>query len=287
MLLLFDHSARFYALVLFATTTLWVSLTWILGASAGPNESPTAVAGRRVIGVLLLVVFACYAISIAWGIYRGYIDGPIMEDTDSDSDGESAHSRDGAEEHGDDREDHGGSSEEAPLSHHWTAKLRAPRDFKKSLVWDVLVLLVAVLVLMLSGYILSHTVTTLAHTLNLSTTSLGLTLMSIATTLPEKFIAVFAGRRGHQGILVANTVGSNIFLLTLCAGLTFVAGGKGAGLVGEVTWWDLGWLWMSAGLLLATICLEVEKTVTRRAVGWLMLAGYALFLGGELGGWGR
>jgi Ca2+/Na+ antiporter len=51
----------------------------------------------------------------------------------------------------------------------------------------------------------------------------GLVVLSIATTLPEKLVASLSGLRGQTGIMVANTVGSNIFLLTLCLGIVWVS----------------------------------------------------------------
>jgi Ca2+/Na+ antiporter len=50
----------------------------------------------------------------------------------------------------------------------------------------------------------------------------GVIILALATIPPEKFIAVLSGYRGHTGILVANTVGSNISLLSLCMGIVMV-----------------------------------------------------------------
>lgn len=49
-------------------------------------------------------------------------------------------------------------------------------------------------------------------------------LVVLATTLLEKFIVVLCSYRGHVGILVASTVGSNIFLLSLCMGIIMTPG---------------------------------------------------------------
>ena len=69
--------------------------------------------------------------------------------------------------------------------------------------------------IVLSSYVLSHAASNLVDEIGLSDVLFGVVILSIATTLPEKFIAVISGWRGHAGILVANTVGSNIFLLSL------------------------------------------------------------------------
>ena len=81
-------------------------------------------------------------------------------------------------------------------------------------------LVLGFLAIVLSSYVLSHAASNLVDEIGLSDVLFGVVILSIATTLPEKFIAVLSGWRGHTGILVANTVGSNIFLLSLCMGIT-------------------------------------------------------------------
>ncbi|KAG0133808.1 hypothetical protein HOY82DRAFT_639650 [Tuber indicum] len=50
----------------------------------------------------------------------------------------------------------------------------------------------------------------------------GIIILAIVTTLPEKFVTIMSSSRGYTGILVANTAGSNIFLLTLYARIILV-----------------------------------------------------------------
>ncbi len=123
-------------------------------------------------------------------------------------------------------------------------------------------LVAAFLLLSLAGYLLSHSVLDLASLLNLSDSLLGLTLLSFATTIPEKLLSVFAGlrsapptkppppppstsrptssiapaaqrspQRAHNepdiarsasSVLMAAATGSNIFLLTLCLGISLL-----------------------------------------------------------------
>ena len=59
-----------------------------------------------------------------------------------------------------------------------------------------------------------------ARALGHSETVIGLTVVAIGTTLPDKAISLVGGMRGRGGVVVANAVGSNIFLLTLVLGLT-------------------------------------------------------------------
>ncbi|KAH8819103.1 hypothetical protein F5884DRAFT_2605 [Xylogone sp. PMI_703] len=74
----------------------------------------------------------------------------------------------------------------------------------------------------LEGYVLSHTTTTITDQFGISDVLFGVIILALAITLPEKFIAILRSCRGHAGILVTNTVGSNIFLLSLCTGIIIV-----------------------------------------------------------------
>lgn len=62
-----------------------------------------------------------------------------------------------------------------------------------------------------------------AHLLGISETVIGLTIVAVGTTLPDKAISLVGGLKARGGIVVANAVGSNIFLLMLVLGLSAVA----------------------------------------------------------------
>jgi Ca2+/Na+ antiporter len=147
----------------------------------------------------------------------------------------------------------------------------------------VLRLVTSTLALSLAGYLLSYTTQSLAIILKLEQSTLGLTLLSIATTLPEKLVAWKSGRKSQTGVLIANTVGSNVFLGTLVLGivwtvtgnlpLTFghVDNGKVAGIKG------LRWIWVDLGMVLVSS--TIMWTVVwvgrfRRSVGVGMLGLY-------------
>lgn len=116
-------------------------------------------------------------------------------------------------------------------------------------------LLVTFLLLSLAGYLLSHSILEIASLVHLSDTVLGLTVLSFATTLPEKFLSIMVGlraappptrpplpvrspslarrasvhdqaeddvARSASSILMAGAAGSNIFLLTLCLGVSLI-----------------------------------------------------------------
>ncbi|KAE8448099.1 hypothetical protein EG329_009864 [Mollisiaceae sp. DMI_Dod_QoI] len=128
------------------------------------------------------------------------------------------------------------------------------------------------LALSLSGYILSHTVSTLAVSFSLSSTILGTTLLSLATTLPEKLVSIMSSRRGENSIMIANTAGSNIFLVTLCAGVLFLSGDL-ASLKDTVTLFEVVCMWGSSVVLFAIVMLG-----GKRWMGYALFAAYLAFI---------
>jgi len=243
----YDASARIYAVLLFGFTT-GVAVIWGFGRLEG-----------RVVGVVLVLAFVGYLIGVGWSIYRGVLDAP--EDSDAESDDESASSDAGdapQAQHDDDQVD-----ESTPL----TGRSRQ----RPSILSSLFKLIVAFVILSISGYTLSHSSQALASKFDISETVFGATLLSLATTLPEKFVAVISGYRGHPGIMVANTVGSNVFLLTLCLGVTILSS---EGLAeGSAYTQEIVWTWTTSAFLAVMIVIG-----THRLVGLAMLLAYAAFL---------
>jgi Ca2+/Na+ antiporter len=84
-------------------------------------------------------------------------------------------------------------------------------------------------------------------------------------------VAVYAGARGEMGVLVANTVGSNIFLLSLNLG-TALLSERNAGPTAL----------RDALLVLASTCLLVSVvwlSLFRWGIGIVLLVLYAVYLG--------
>lgn len=164
-------------------------------------------------------------------------------------------------------------------STHRSANPRPPKQPRsRSTTHHILHLTISILSLSLSGYILSHSTTSLATTLSAPPSLLGATLLSFATTLPEKLVAVFCGARSQSGVLVASTAGSNVFLLTLCAGVLFLAGDWESlqGGVGGVTGLEVGWMW-GCCVLFAVVVMVGGK----RWMGWGLLVLYIAFIACE------
>ncbi|ELR02651.1 hypothetical protein VC83_01010 [Pseudogymnoascus destructans] len=250
--MVFDRSAKLYAGILFLVTTIFtlVALTTGLG---------------RVAGGLFIAAFAVYLVSIGYGIYRGALDAPERLDSDSDSD-----SDDDGSTHGGDSEAQHLPTETSPFLPNGASGGRSAH--KHSLIYHTVQLILGFIALSISGYVLSHSAASIADEFGLSNTVLGVTVLSFATTLPEKFVAVIGGARGHGGIVAASTAGSNIFLLTLCLGITFVAGDQ-VELADSVVPFELLVTWASSALFCLLVFLGSE-----RWVGGLLLVLYVAFI---------
>lgn len=242
--------------------------------------------GGIISGSILVVVFGLYLVSIGVAIYRGVLAAPEPDDSsndDSDNDRDSdVNDRSLSSRNGSPRDrspatvrpdiENGSIANEnqpliaeiSPHSPTSTNARRSPRPLRN----HVFQLTLGFLALSLSGYILSHSATSIASELHISGTVYGITILSFATTLPEKFIAVLSASRGHTGIVVANTVGSNIFLLTLCLGVVYVSGDDS----GTITLFELAVALGSVVALAGVVFLGA-----RRWMGAVLLVGYVLF----------
>ena len=283
----FDRSSKIYTAILLALTSFF-AVYMLLFQTLG-----------RVGGGVLVATFIIYISSIAWAIYKGIVTPPEDEDdTDLESDLESesgnyaalsaeklSHSNSGIS-----LRDLETAQPTSPVSTPLSTEafivshlsdesplpVRKSRKQPPSTTYHIFHLTFAVIALSLSGYILSHSITTLANTLSISNSLLGATLLSFATTLPEKLVAVFSGARSQSGVLVANTAGSNIFLLTLCAGVLFLAGDLESLKVSGVTIFEILWMWGSSVVFFVVVMIGGKKWM-----GWALLALYLAFIACE------
>ncbi|KAH7386730.1 hypothetical protein DE146DRAFT_665514 [Phaeosphaeria sp. MPI-PUGE-AT-0046c] len=266
----FDRSSRVYSLVLLAITTFTVLILYLPATYMWLAH-----------GIILVLLFAIYIASVGWAIARGVLAAP--EDSDSD---DSDSSNTGSEEDGVDdlritggTEPGQGSSDSTESSHDHigpTTPLLPHRrqNKKRGLQYHVCYLLLGFASICIAGYVLAHAASTIVDEFKIPDMLFGVVILAIATTLPEKFIAVMSGRRGHAGILVANTAGSNIFLLSLCLGIV-VLDTKGNLPRGSVGILELGVLWGSTAAFTATIWLGAKLG---RWIGGAMILSYIIFI---------
>ncbi|KAK5114378.1 hypothetical protein LTR85_010200 [Meristemomyces frigidus] len=296
----FDRSSKLYSLLLLVVTGLVAGL---LGFARHVVW--------RVLGSVFIGIFAVYVVSITWAILKGRLAAPELSDSDEsdDSDVDEPHGDrrpgntsiprrprasgllEAGQEHGD-FEAPGAMSQQAPpdlgietagtqqdqdesmpLLTDDCSSSCAPRT-NRSLAYHVALLVVDFVALLLSAFVLSHAASTLVTQFGLSDVLFGVVILSIATTVPEKFIAVVSGTRGHVGIMVANTVGSNIFLLTLCLGILWTStdGDLNEGSVNPA---EIGVMLGSTVWMTATLWLGADWA---RYVGAAMLVAYVAFI---------
>lgn len=91
----------------------------------------------------------------------------------------------------------------------------------------------------------------IAHQAGLSEYAIGATVVAIGTTLPDKAISFVGGRREQSGVVTANALGSNIFLLTLVLGLAALSTHAGIAISASVTHVDLPLLIAASVLVVA------------------------------------
>ncbi|KAG7413884.1 Sodium/calcium exchanger MaX1 [Fusarium oxysporum f. sp. rapae] len=276
----FDRSSRIYSLFLLVLTTF---------------VTPVAYFSKYriwlVCGSLLVAIFTIYLLAAGVAIGKGVLTPPEDSDDDSDdnvSDASSAMSvsvageRDQITPATNTRSDAQAdgvkvqpSTDTLPTSSSSSGPPE-PRSSRKKrrLRYHVFYLLVGFLSICLAGYVLSQAATNITDQFGISDVLFGVIILAIATTLPEKFVAVMSGHRGHPGILVANCVGSNVFLLALCVGIIMLSS-RGTLDAGNVTIAELVVLWTSTLAVTLTVWFGGRFC---RWIGVLMLASYVVFI---------
>ena len=276
----FDRSSKIYAGALFLVTTVFTLLAY------GGRLDFTG-------GIFFLVLFAIYLFSMGSAVYEGFLTAP-QDDEDEET-------PDDAERPRLDISIYSATlqvppSEASPLISPISPISPRPLNQRRStlindirentrepsqyrLVYHLAMFVVGLMALSLSGYVLSHSATTLAVDFHLNGTLVGMTILAFATTLPEKLHSTLEGVKGHSGMLVATTAGSNIFLLTLCLGVLFISQGEGEysrELGDELLDFEVWTAW-TCSLVLAIIVFMGG----RRWMGPLLLGCYVAFIGLE------
>ncbi|MDA0939784.1 MAG: calcium/sodium antiporter [Bacteroidetes bacterium] len=131
-------------------------------------------------------------------------------------------------------------------------------------------------VLVVGGELLVQNASALALKAKVSPLIVGLTVVAMGTSAPELFASLQAAWKGDGSIAIGNVLGSNVANLGLALGLT--------ALVSPVAmkWCDLKMHWWV--MLAATVAFMVfvqDLTLTRQE-GLMLLAGGALYLGGQI-----
>ncbi len=137
-------------------------------------------------GGALVGLFVVYVVSIVLAIWRGLLRAPLADDDDDEAE------------------------ERAEMA-------------RRPVLAQVGVIVLGLGLVSLGAWLVVEPAVYFARALGLSETIIGLTVVAIGTTLPDKAISLVGGLKNQSGLVVANAVGSNIFLLTLTLGLAALA----------------------------------------------------------------
>lgn len=142
----------------------------------------------------------------------------------------------------------------------------------RSKLRSTVVAIFGLVVLLLGGNIFIEGAVSVALTLGMSERLVGLTIVAVGTSLPELVTSVIAARAGHSDIAIGNVVGSNIFNVFLCLGVSAWSGTVSAEL--STLAFDLFALLVMT--VFVAVCIRTERFITR-AEGGLMLLLYTAF----------
>jgi Ca2+/H+ antiporter len=226
----------------------------------------------------LIAFFAIYVGSVGWAISKGSLTAPDDSDNETSDEESTVDVTERTPARADENKDvlNGSALVESagPTNQDGSSLTPGSSRRKQTLRYHLSYLFLGFFAICLAGYVLSHAATSITDEFGISDVLFGVVILSIATTLPEKFVAVMSGRRGHAGILVANTAGSNIFLLSLCLGVVMLDT-SGRFERGNVNIPELGVLWGSTVAFTATVWFGGRFC---RWIGAGMLIAYVAFI---------
>jgi cation:H+ antiporter len=144
--------------------------------------------------------------------------------------------------------------------------------------WPVQVLLVAaglVALVLGSGWLVTAAVA-FARAIGVSDVVIGLTIVAAGTSLPEVAASITAALKGERDIAVGNVVGSNLFNILGCLGLSsLVAGEPGLGVAASLLTFDV---WVMLAVALACLPVFATGREIARWEGAVFVAYYAAYV---------
>lgn len=92
----------------------------------------------------------------------------------------------------------------------------------KHLSKDIVLIIVGLIAVVKGGDMVIEYASVIAENFGMSKHLVGLTIVGVGTSLPEFVVCVLAAKRGQQGIVVGNVVGSNTFNILFTLGLSML-----------------------------------------------------------------
>jgi Ca2+/Na+ antiporter len=244
--MIFGPEAKIYTCVLFVATSMFtiLALKELLDFTGG---------------LFFLQAFVVYLAAIGFGIDDGLLSPPIDENVITDP--LSARIE---------------PSESTPL----LPASSSPRIGQRieGILDNIVRVIVGLIALSISSFVMSHSTSSLATTFSVSAALLGATVLSLCTALLPKIIRrVQSGVYSPRATVLASTIASNIFLLTLCMGVIFVANPEGnKELSASVITFEIWSAWFSSIALMFIVWIWARKWM-----GGLLLGFYAAFIGSD------
>lgn len=106
------------------------------------------------------------------------------------------------------------------LKKHLLKKSGKDKPHMKHLLKDFILIAVGLTAVVKGGDMVIEYASQIAESFGMSKHLVGLTIVGVGTSLPEFVVCIMAARRGQQGIVVGNVVGSNTFNILFTLGIT-------------------------------------------------------------------
>lgn len=127
--------------------------------------------------------------------------------------------------------------------------------------------------IVIGGDLVVNSAVSIAESFGLSQTLIGLTIVALGTSLPELVTSIVASRKGENDIALGNVVGSNIFNILLVLGASSALHPVAVNLFSI---YDIIILIIASIVVFA---FALQRKILSRIEGWIMLLGYAVFMG--------
>ncbi|MDC8773579.1 calcium/sodium antiporter [Roseateles albus] len=156
----------------------------------------------------------------------------------------------------------------------FTEEMPAEANWDKH--WAVQILLIAVglgLLVLGSGWLVDAAIT-VAKSLGVSDLVIGLTIVAAGTSMPEVATSIMAAIRGQRDIAIGNVVGSNIFNILGCLGLTALIAPAGVPVAASVLNFDI---WVMLVVALACLPVMLSGREIARWEGFVFIGYYVAY----------
>jgi cation:H+ antiporter len=152
----------------------------------------------------------------------------------------------------------------------------APGAWDAKLPAQIGLIVVGLVFLVLGSDWLVSSAVVFAKSMGVSDLVIGLTIVAAGTSMPEVATSVMAAIKGERDIAVGNVVGSNIFNILGCIGLSgVVAGSTGLALAPSVMSFDI---WVLIAVTLACLPIFLSGREIARWEGGFFLAYYVAYV---------